>query len=118
MPQPEQGVCYAHKLSKEEACIDWSVPARQIDLLVRAFNPWPVAYADLDGKKVRLWETEVLAGSTSAAPGTVVATSRAGVDVATADGILRITRLQMPGKRPVTAQEFLNARDLNGAVFR
>ena len=118
MPQPEEGVCYAHKLSKEEACIDWSVPARQIDLLVRAFNPWPVAYADLDGKKVRLWETEVLAGSASAAPGTVVATSRAGVDVATADGILRITRLQMPGKRPVTAQEFLNARDLNGAVFR
>jgi methionyl-tRNA formyltransferase len=118
LPQPEEGVCYAHKLSKEEAIVDWKQPAGQIDRLVRAFNPWPVAHTDLDGKKVRLWETEVLAGSMSAAPGTVVATSRAGVDVATADGTLRITRLQMPGKRPVTAQEFLNARDLIGAVFR
>jgi len=118
VPQPQEGVCYAHKLSKEEARIDWKEPARQIERLVRAFNPWPVAHAELDGKKVRLWETQVLEGSTSAAPGTVVATSRAGVDVATADGILRVTCLQMPGKRPVTAQEFLNARDLNGAVFR
>ena len=118
VPQPEEGVCYAHKLTKEEARIDWTAPARQIDRLVRAFNPWPVAYADLDGKKVRLWETEVLDGSASAAPGTVIATSRAGVDVATADGILRITLLQIPGKRPVTAQEFLNARDLDGALFR
>jgi methionyl-tRNA formyltransferase len=117
-PQPKEGVCYAHKLSKEEACIDWRKPARQIDRLVRAFNPWPVAFTDLDGKKVRLWKTRVLEGGSSAAPGTVVATSREGVDVATADGILRITSLQMPGKRPVTAQEFLNARDLNGAVFR
>lgn len=118
LPQMEEGVCYAHKLSKEEARIDWKVPARQIVRLVRAFNPWPVAHAELDGKKVRLWETEALEGSTSAVPGTVVATSRTGVDVATVDGILRITRLQMPGKRPVTAQEFLNARDLGGAVFR
>jgi len=117
-PQPEEGVCYAHKLSKEEARIDWRESARQIDRLVRAFNPWPVAYADLDGKKVRLWETRVLEGSAPVAPGTVIATSRAGLDVATADGILRITSLQMPGKRPVTAQEFLNARDLNGALLR
>ncbi|MDX1345477.1 MAG: methionyl-tRNA formyltransferase, partial [Sedimenticolaceae bacterium] len=117
VPQPGEGVCYAHKLTKEEARIDWKQPARQIDRLVRAFNPWPVAHADLDGKKVRIWETEVLEASTSATPGSVVATSRAGVDVATADGILRITLLQMPGKRPVTAQEFLNARDLDGALF-
>ena len=117
VPQPGEGVCYAHKLTKEEARIDWKQPARQIDRLVRAFNPWPVAHADLDGKKVRVWETEVLEASTSATPGSVVATSRAGVDVATADGILRITLLQMPGKRPVTAQEFLNARDLDGALF-
>ena len=56
-------------------------------------------------------------GSASAPPGAVIGTSREGIDVSTADGILRVIRLQMPGKRPVTAQEFLNARDVAGARF-
>jgi methionyl-tRNA formyltransferase len=56
-------------------------------------------------------------GSASAPPGSVIGAGREGIDVSTADGVLRITRLQMPGKRPVTAQEFLNARDMTGARF-
>jgi methionyl-tRNA formyltransferase len=117
VPQPEEGVCYAHKLTKQEARIDWSKPALQIERLVRAFNPWPVAHTDLDGQKVRVWEAGICEGSATVPPGSVVAASREGIDVSTADGILRITRLQMPGKRPVTAQEFLNARDVAGARF-
>lgn len=117
VPQPEKGVCYAHKLTKQEARIDWSEPALQIERLVRAFNPWPVAHADLDGEKVRIWEVRMHEGSASAPPGSVIGTSRQGIDISTADGILRVIRLQMPGKRPVTAQEFLNARDVAGARF-
>ena len=117
VPQPGEGVCYAHKLTKQEARIDWSEPALQIERLVRAFNPWPVAHADLDGEKVRIWEARMHEGSASAPPGAVIGTSREGIDVSTADGILRVIRLQMPGKRPVTAQEFLNARDVAGARF-
>ena len=117
VPQPEEGVCYAHKLTKQEARIDWSEPALQIERLVRAFNPWPVAHADLGGEKVRIWEASMREGSASAPPGSVIGAGREGIDVSTADGVLRITRLQMPGKRPVTAQEFLNARDMTGARF-
>jgi methionyl-tRNA formyltransferase len=117
VPQPGEGVCYAHKLTKQEARIDWSEPALQIERLVRAFNPWPVAHADLDGEKVRIWEARMHEGSASAPPGAVIGTSREGIDVSTVDGILRVIRLQMPGKRPVTAQEFLNARDVAGARF-
>ena len=117
VPQPEEGVCYARKLTKQEARIDWSEPALQIERLVRAFNPWPVAHADLDGEKVRIWEARMQEGSASAPPGAVIGTSREGIDISTADGILRVIRLQMPGKRPVTAQEFLNARDVAGARF-
>ena len=117
-PQPEEGVFYAHKLSKEEARIDWTGSAEQIERLVRAFNPWPVAHAMLEDQVVRIWDARLVEGSAPASPGSVVATSPSGIDVATVEGLLRIERLQMPGKRPVTAQEFLNARDLTGARFR
>jgi methionyl-tRNA formyltransferase len=117
VPQPEEGVCYAHKLSKEEARIDWTGSAGQIERLVRAFNPWPVAHAMLEDQVVRIWDARLVEGSAPASPGSVVSTGPSGIDVATGEGLFRIERLQMPGKRPVTAQEFLNARDLTGARF-
>jgi len=112
-PQDDSQACYAAKLDKTEAQIDWTQPARRIARAVRAFNAWPVAESCLDGQRLRIWEASAIAGSGT--PGRVVAAARDGIDVATGDGLLRITRLQLPGKKPLGAAEFLNGRDPLGA---
>jgi methionyl-tRNA formyltransferase len=119
-PRSQDGslATYAKKLSKEEAVVDWSRPAVEIDRLIRAFDPWPVAQTAFSGGTLRLWAGEPLATpATPPHPGRVIAASRRGIDVATGDGVLRITRLQPPGKRPMSAAEFLNARTLDGEVL-
>jgi methionyl-tRNA formyltransferase len=117
-PQDGAGVTYASKLDKDEAEVSWSRPAVEIERMIRAFDPWPVAYTRLDGLTLRLWGSEVSsADAGTTAPGTVLATSGSGIEVATGARVLRITRLQPPGKRAMTAAEFLNARALDGQRF-
>lgn len=118
-PQDDSQANYAHKLAKAEAEIDWSRPAVEIDRLIRAFDPWPVAQTRLEGVSLRLWGCEPTArvAPAASAPGQVLAAGKAGIDVATGAGVLRLTRLQPPGKKPVSAAEFLNARRLDGARF-
>jgi methionyl-tRNA formyltransferase len=116
--QDDSQANYARKLEKAESRIDWSQPAQQIGRLVRAFNPWPVAHTGYGGEMLRIWEAMALDGDSSGAqPGSVLATGKAGIDVATGSGILRITALQLPGKRRVTAAEFLNAHGMDGIVL-
>lgn len=118
-PQDDSQANYAHKLAKAEAEIDWSRPAVEIDRLIRAFDPWPVAQTRLEGVSLRLWGCEPTArvAPAASAPGQVLAAGKAGIDVATGAGVLRLTRLQPPGKKPMSAAEFLNARHLDGARF-
>jgi len=117
-PQDDSLANYASKLDKQESLIDWRQAAEQIDRQVRAFNPWPVAQTDFQGKTMRIWQAEVVPdGPPHATPGSVVAAGKAGIDVATGRGLLRILRLQMPGKRAMTSQEFLNAHRVDGIVL-
>ena len=117
-PQDESGACYAQKLDKAEALIDWTRPAIEIDRLIRAFIPWPVAQTELDGKLLRIWRCSVQPGIGRAAqPGCVVAADQRGIDVVTGNAVLRIHELQPPGKRVMSAAEFLNARSLLGVCF-
>jgi len=104
---------YARKLEKSEAWIDWSRSASDIERQVRAFNPWPVAQTRFEDANMRVWDAYAIKGE-GAAPGTVMAAGRDGIDVATSDGLLRITQLQMPGKRAMSAQDFINAHEIQG----
>ena len=110
-PQDSALATTAPKISKPEAVIDWHRPAVEIDRKVRAFNPVPVAQTVLDGTNMRIWETRVLQKSGSVAPpGAVIRLGPDGLDVSAAEGVLRILRLQLAGRNPVSALEFHNAR--------
>ena len=109
-PQSDVGVTYAHKIEKSEAKLDWTRPAIVLANKVRAFNPWPMAEAQQAGERVRIHGAIALDEAHSAAPGSVLRASRDGIDIACAEGVLRIRVLQRDGGKAITAVDFLNAR--------
>jgi len=109
-PQPAQGVTYAHKLDKAEARLDWNADAAALARTVRAFNPWPVAEAQLAGERVRIHGAVALEQAHGKAPGTVLAAGRDGIDIACGQGVLRLRVLQREGGKAITAADYLNAR--------
>jgi methionyl-tRNA formyltransferase len=114
MPQSGEGVTYAHKLDKSEAKLDFASSAIELERKVRAFDPWPVAEADVAGERVRIWSAEArdsgLGTRDSAKPGEIVSASKHGLDLACGDGVLRILKLQRAGGRVISAADYLNAR--------
>lgn len=121
--QSAEGVTYAEKIGKAEALIHWSQDSPSIWRQIRAFNPWPVAETRLRGVQLRIWEAELLepprqsAGALQEAPGMVLAASPDGIDVACGQGALRVTRLQLAGRKPLPAREFLMGQQLVGTTF-
>ena len=109
-PQPEAGVTYAHKLEKEEARLDWSQSADLLARKVRAFEPWPVAEAVVAGERLRIHGGVAIDLNHNAVPGTVLAASRQGIDIACAQGALRLRVVQRDGGKAITAADYLNAR--------
>ena len=113
-PQPETGVTYAHKLDKAEARLDFTRPAMELERKVRAFDPWPVAEAELAGERVRIWQAQARGpGAGDGERGTagqIIAGSKRGIDVACGHGVLRILKLQRAGGRVIGAADYLNAR--------
>ena len=122
VPQPGEGITYAHKIEKHEAAIDWRQSATVIERRIRAFNPFPGAASALGGDTVKFWQAVVVPGvqrPEAAAPGQILAVSPDGVDVATGDGVLRATRLQKPGGKSLDAAEFVRGFALQpGMVFQ
>lgn len=123
--QLDADACYASKLNKAEAKVEWSQPAVDIQRAIRAFNSWPVAYCEYEKKnrlaKLRLWQAEVLSGDdrvAGAVAGKVVNESADGIDVATGEGLLRITELQAEGKRRMSVADFLNANSLRDQILK
>ena len=109
-PQSEQGVMYAHKLEKAEARLDFSRPALALERQVRAFDPWPVAEADVAGENLRIWAARAIEQPHSAVPGSVIGAQREGIDIACGEGVLRVTALQRAGGKRISAADYLNAR--------
>lgn len=100
--QPEDGVTYAHKLAKDDGRLDWTRPAAALERQVRALNPWPGVWCDLNGERLKVLAAEVTDGRGPA--GTVLDDA---LNVACGEGALRLTRLQRPGKGPMAAADLL-----------
>lgn len=100
---------YAKKIEKQEAEINWQQSANEIDRLIRAFNPWPVAYTYLNNQPLRIWQAEPIAEKTNATPGTIIHIDKNNIDVATGDGILRLQKIQLPGGKCLPIKDVLNA---------
>jgi len=90
---------YAHKLSKDEARLDWQRPAAELERLVRAFNPWPICHSSLAGDVLKVHAARLVPGQGE--PGRILAAGKDGLTVACGTGALQLTRLQLPGGKPL-----------------
>ncbi len=107
-PQNPAESCYAAKITRAEAAIDWTRPAAEIDRRIRAFNPAPGAHTLYDGQPLKIWQAEPVTGiAAEAAPGAVLQAGPGVLQVATGAGSLRLLELQRAGGRRMTAQAFL-----------
>jgi methionyl-tRNA formyltransferase len=116
-PQDDTQATYAHKITKEEAKIDWSLPAIMLDRQVRAFNPWPVAFTSIKDQTVRIWNAKIMNETPQTQPpGTILHVDASGIDVATGEGTLRLLEIQFSGGKRLSIADVLNAkRDLFAA---
>lgn len=103
---------YAARVSKTEAHLDFSQTSHALVRAIRAFNPRPLAWCEVEGQRIRILRAHSTPADSGALPGTVVATCEEGIDIATGDGLLRITELQRAGRRPQKAGEFLRGWEL------
>jgi methionyl-tRNA formyltransferase len=107
VPQPSEGITYARKIDPIEALIDWTKPAGDLFNLIRAFNPIPGAYTFLNGKRVKIFQSEIKDGSRKGSPGEVVTVDAHSIEVACGVGSLRLLEMQLEGKRRIATPEFL-----------
>lgn len=114
LPQPQAQndaeAIYARKLSKAEAELDWNEPAEVLQRKVRAFNPWPVAWCELGGQRLRIWQAEVTDDVPGCKPGEVIVGHQSLI-IGTAEKSLKILEIQRAGGQRMTVEQFLNAHD-------
>ncbi len=101
---------YAKKIEKIEAKIDWNKSAGIIDRTIRAFNPKPIAYTFLDRLLLRVWSASILDQVSTNTPGMILNASSQGIDVMTGAGVLRLSQLQLPGGRCLSAADLLHSK--------
>lgn len=101
---------YAHKITKEEGRIDWSQPAERVSCHVRGLNPWPVAWTTINDEIIRCWGVTSADVTHNEQPGTILQADKSGLQVACGQGIVTLTRIQLPGKRAMAIQDVWNSR--------
>ncbi len=109
-PQDDALACYAAKISKDEARLDWSRPAQELARRIRAFNPFPGAYGLLDGNPLKIWQAQAVAGTGT--PGSILALSDGEMLIACGDGALRVREVQKAGAKRLPTNIFLAGHPL------
>ena len=114
-PQDDTQATYAPMLSRELSNIDWTQPAKAIHDKIRGLSPWPAASTNIISDTIiKIFGSANLGENTSAAPGTIVAAGKQGIDVACGDGkVLRLTQLQAPGGKRMAAADYLRGHPIN-----
>lgn len=108
--QDENLACYAKKLSKTEALIDWSAEGAFIERCIRAFNPWPMSYFILSGEAVKVHQASLLTLASEKPVGTIISADKKGIQVVTGKGVLNLEVIQLAGKKAMSVQDILNSR--------
>ena len=117
VPQDNGAATYAGKIKTADAAISWGESAQKTLRKIRAYNPIPGAFFDLDGARIKCWKAE-LHDEIEATEGTILAAGKEGIDVACGAGGLRLLEIQRPGGRRITAAEFAAQTDLQGKQLR
>jgi len=112
--QNESETCYATKLTKLEAEIDWRKSALNLQREIRAFNPWPVSFTHLQDKMLRIWQANIINEQSNEGAGFIIQHNKEGVFVSCGDDVLQVTELQFAGKNKCSAAQALNGRNLTG----
>jgi len=107
--QSEMGVNYAHKLDKQEAKLDWSSSSKLLANKIRAFNPWPICEAQVNGERLRIHHAIAIPLSHKQSPGTILMANQHGLDIACGEGALRLLQVQREGGRMISVADYLNA---------
>ena len=120
--QSDSNASYAHKIDKQQAKINWSSSAAEIDRSIRAYNPWPIAFTKFNDQQIRIWQAEIFTSTeqkTKAIPGTILSSDKHGILVATGKGIIKLLVMQFPGKKMLPVADILHANKtlVPGAVF-
>jgi methionyl-tRNA formyltransferase len=115
--QDNDAACYAAKLTRSEAQIDWRLEARQIERAVRAYNPYPVSHSNLKGMPIKIWQA-ALRTDKHGSPGKVIETHKNGITVACGKDALFLEKLQRSGGKPQPAEQFMQSMPIEvGDVF-
>ena len=109
-PQDDSLANYAHKLTKEEGALDWHEPASKLHDKIRGLSPWPVAHTKLGEQTLRVHASVLLDSPEVGTPGEILHADKHGIRVATGDGVLALTKLQLPGAKALSVADLLNAR--------
>lgn len=108
--QNDELASYAKKLDKAEGLIDWQQDGQQIERNIRAFNPWPGTWFELEDKNIKVWQAQWQANSNQSPAGTIISASRDGIEVQTGNGSITLLQLQIPGKKAQPVSDILNTR--------
>ena len=110
--QDHDSACYAHKINKAEATIDWHKNAFNIQQKVRAFNPWPICQSMCKDQRIRIWQAHAIEVNSNAPSGTIIQLDKNGIQVSCGQNILSIQKLQRDGSKPLAVSDFINSTNL------
>lgn len=108
---------YAKMLDKKLAHISWNKTAQEIHNLVRGLNPWPIAYSNYSGDRMKIYETEVLYESSNKEPGRILNVDKNGIKVACKEGCLLIKKVQFPNGKPLTIEQYINGHEIEKDII-
>ena len=114
-PEKQEGeTCYAKMLSKETGKINWNNSAQDIHNLIRGLNPRPIAHTTYKGEPMKIYESEVLLQSSNKEPGVIIEVNKKGMKVSTGNGILLVKKIQFPNGKPLTIEQYINGKEIEG----